>query len=499
MPATITDQFKTYLIDETYNDFKNVGLDSADPDRSIYYIGIGRAQSWSAPDSDLRPPTCVPSEREVKSFMEDLQSIKRCTDVSRVVARYNWTNGNIYNGWNDNYHSELVFAAGQPYQNPFYVITSSNKVYVCIKQGTQPNGLPANSTILPADITGDAFETSDGYQWKYLYTVGTNDTQKFLTSGYLPSSKIYDSSEGGAQFDDLDPFQQEQVLNQEAAVPGEVIGVEVVNGGTSYPDGLYELEFDGVPLIIDGVVSTITPARAWATAIGGRIVTVSMKDPVLVDTYHFGGNYYDASVRFVSAKPGASEMLRPIISPAGGLGANAAEDLMSTALMFNVILDGNEGGDYIVDNDFRQIGLIRNILNEDSDGLGTTVFNKLDTDTALVVDAFQYNTADIGVSLNIDNIQGDNIITGQISGAEAVLHSLQEDIIYYSQNKNTGYKSFSLSEPIEISDGGGITSIVAFQSSSVSRTTGDVFYIDSRRPFMRSREQTEDIKIVIDF
>ena len=499
MSVTVTDTFKRFLVDEVYDDFYNTGKDSVDPTRSKYFVGIGRTQAWEFPDSDLSPPIVSPSLRDSKSFMEDLQSVQLCEDASRVAPRYNWSNGSIYSGWNDDYHSNLVFAAGQQYQHPFYVITSSNRVYVCIKSGIGTNGLRTNSTVRPTDITGDTFQTADGYQWRYLYTVGTNDTRKFLTSGYIPSNKILDSSEGGPVFDDLDPFQQEHLAIQKKAVPGEVIGVEIESPGSGFVDGQYELEFVAVPLILDGAIQTVTDARAWATVSGGKITDVTMKDPVAIDTYHFGKNYYDASVKFVLANSGIGYKLRPIVSHARGIASDASKDLNSTAIMFNVILDGTGNNNFVVENDFRQVGLIKNLEQIDSDGSGNLSTSQFTATKASLLDKIKYNVADVGVSLFTENITGDNILTGAITGATAILHTVEEDMFTYSQSSTTGYKNFQVGEPLEVSNGGGITSVVAIEYSTVSKETGDVYYIDSRRPFMRSVDQTEDIKIVIDF
>lgn len=486
--STVTDDFKRVLIDNIYNDFY-------DSDTK-YYIGIGRSQPWDFPDSDLSPPEPNPSALEVLDFVDGLQTVKRVSDISHVTPRYNWTNGAIYSGWNNRYHSNNLFIAGQNEDDPFYVITSNNSVYVCIKQAVNNEGLAVNSTVPPLDQTGSVFETSDGYQWKYLYSVGTTATQKFLTSSYLPAQEVYDSA--GSL--DLDPFEQEQATLQLNAVPGEIIGVEIELTGENFVDGTYELAFDGTPLIENGVEKTITPARAWARVANGIIVDVSMKDPT-TGNYYFGENYYNATARFLSAVSGDSYRLRPIIGPDIGLGASAQRDLNSTAIMFNVILSGDEDGGAIIDNDFRQVGLIRNPEVVDSDGLGNPTQGLLDTTSELLLSAVKYDVLNVGGSLNLGNIAGDNIMTGQSSNAKAVIASTDvgNDLFYYTQSRETGYKDFQVGENIDISDGGGTTKVLDINQNGFIKQSGDVYYIDSRRPFMRSGEQSEDIKLVIDF
>ena len=501
MTATVTDDFKRVLVDQVFDDFY-------DSDTK-YYIGIGRAQPWDFPDSDARPPFPDPSALEVRNFRDNLQTIKRVSDASHVVIRYNWTNGNIYSGWNDKYHSENIFAAGEDETDPYYVIDAKNAVYVCLKTGRDPStGQEKNSTVPPNDRSGNPFETSDGYQWKYMYTVGTNDTRKFLTSGYIPAQQIISESDGGQSVDDLDPFQAEQLARQALAVPGEILGVEIDSAGKGFPDALtiHEIEFEGAPLIIDGVEQTIQPARAWAKSLGGKVVDVTMKNPS-DDTFNFGGYYYDATLKFKSPGAASGYKLRPIIAPPKGLGAEAEVDLNSTALMFNVILIGQEDGAAIVDNDFRQIGLIRNPEQVDSDGSGTIVGQKLvDTTTALVLSSLRYNVNNIGDTLDLGKISGDEIMEGGASNARAIIDAVDDvnELFYYHQTRETGYGKFQVGETLTISTGVGTgilgsTTVMSINQNDYIKQSGAVYYIDSRRPFMRNNEQSEDIKLIIDF
>ena len=491
--STITDDFKRVLIDDVYEDFYD--------DATKYYIGIGRSQPWDFPDSDLSPPEPNPSALEVLDFKDNLQTLKRVSDVSRVAPRYNWTNGGIYSAWNNRFHSNNLFIAGQDEDDPFYVMTSTNAVYTCIKQGVDVFGQVANSTVPPSitDTNVKTFETSDGYQWKYLYTVGTNDTQKFLTSSYLPTEEVIEILDSAGN-SNLDPFQQDQLAIQLAAVPGEIIGVEIDSAGRNFVDGTYELEFDGVPLMENGVEKTIVPARAWAKVLNNVLVDVTMREPS-TGIWHFGENYYNATVRFKDPVSGDSYKLRPIIGPVKGLGAQAQIDLNSTALMYNVILSGTEAGSAIVDNDFRQVGLIRNPEILDSDGFGAITGQRvLDTEVTLVISSLKYDVNSVGVSLDLSKITGDEIIQGSNSNARAILVGVNvgEDLFYYTQNRETGHRDFELNEPITIGVSES-TTVLGINKSDLVKQSGDVYYIDSRRPFMRNGEQSEDIKLVIDF
>ena len=94
-----------------------------------------------------------------------------------------------------------------------------------------------------------------------------------------------------------------------------------------------------------------------------RLVCDSSGEITEVKIVNPGSNYRNASV---SIKTGAPEMngtpptLRPFISPIGGHGANPIVDFNASRLMVVMEMDGEEGGDFIIGDDFRQFGLIKN-------------------------------------------------------------------------------------------------------------------------------------------
>ena len=149
-----------------------------------YYIGISRSNPWDNTDT---VPTVGNTEREKRNFRAALQSILRTTDVSFVAKRYNWSSGSIYSAYNDNQTATQNSAT-----YPYYVVTANQRVYLCVQQGKADNGTVSTSTVDP-DTTGTttaAKATSDGYIWKYLFTIGGTNASKFLSANYLPVSKV---------------------------------------------------------------------------------------------------------------------------------------------------------------------------------------------------------------------------------------------------------------------------------------------------------------------
>jgi hypothetical protein len=74
-----------------------------------------------------------------------------------------------------------------------------------------------------------------------------------------------------------------------------------------------------------------------------------------------GEKYRNASVSFKTDSEGQTvPTLVPHISPVGGHGANPIVDFNASEIMINVKMDGEEGGDFLIGDDIRQYGLIKN-------------------------------------------------------------------------------------------------------------------------------------------
>lgn len=140
------------------------------------------------------------------------------SDIAFVVPRYNWTANTVYN----------IYDPTDPnlFSKPFYVLTSNYDVYKCLD-----NNNNSQSTVMPvAQPTLDwrtPIQTSDGYVWKYLFSLNsadTNFTQKFLTNAYMPVKSLSVNAP--------EPINQWNV--QEAAIDGAIDNIIMTNGGAGY-------------------------------------------------------------------------------------------------------------------------------------------------------------------------------------------------------------------------------------------------------------------------
>jgi hypothetical protein len=103
-------------------------------------------------------------------------------DIGLVVRRINWTPGFVYDQYDD-YTSDRISANGAAdiSQAIFYVLTDDFNVYKCLSNN---NG--AQSIVKPFRTTTVPEKYSDGYMWKFMYTIPISLRNKFLTSTYMP-------------------------------------------------------------------------------------------------------------------------------------------------------------------------------------------------------------------------------------------------------------------------------------------------------------------------
>lgn len=455
MPGIITDVLKNLIIDDLLADVDNVD--------NSYYIAFGRSEDWDSADATPTPVNCT---HEIRRMQNTMQSVKKIDDYVTVIPRHNWSSGTVYSAYDDR-------VGGHP-ENSFYVMTDDSQVYLCLRQGKNDAGQITASTVKPTGVADTAFETGDGYVWKFCYSIGSNDNARFLAANFMPVRYI-DSADGNSPI-----AEQQQKSIQDAAIPGQIVGYEVISGGSGYTSApTITVKGDG------------TNAKGSATIFGGTISKVELYDSSGELTT--GSGYTNATVS-VTGGGGANAVVRPIIAK-DGLGADPTKDLRATALMFNVKPTGTEAGDFVVNNDFRQVSIIRN----------PKVGGPSDSDFTDLTGSALYNLKLNSISQPFSR---DKIILGSNSGAMAYIDDLDSDSLWYHQTEETGFTLFEEGETISETNGSGVGSLElagvdgddnAFTYPEVDPRSGDVLYIANRAAITRSADQTEDIKIVIQF
>lgn len=206
---------------------------------------------------------------------------------------------------------------------------------------------------------------------------------------------------------------------------------------------------------------------------------------------------------------GSDAVITPIIPPKGGHGYDPVTELGGYFIMINTKLTQDESGSFTTTNDFRKIGLL---TDPNSDG----AFAKYTGTTATQAKTFTYTS-------NTGAFSGDTTITQTASGATAYVVDVNATastirVIDVTNGANTsaGYDgkpgSFQVTttnvassttgvSPTTslISYPGGQATLVNVANGSMQIGSGDVIYIENRAPVARASDQTEDIKLIIEF
>jgi hypothetical protein len=426
MASIVTTKFRVHNAEQFAEAFSETS-------NTIMYLFIGKSTAFP---NDNAPPTPVNSTANVEyTPWRDMYAAKRITtaDVSHAIPRYDWTAGTVYDKYDDQDTNLLE-------SDDFYVITEDYNVYKVLG-----NAGGTASTTKPSGVSTSPFTTADGYIWKYMYTVTTAKALKFLTNDYIPVQTLA-SDDGSDQWD-----------VQVAAVDGGIHVVNVTSGGTGYGSA------PAVTITGDG-----TGATANSTITAGVVTAVTITNP--------GTGYTRAQVTFASGAAAATA----VISPKGGHGSNALEELGGKYIMLNVRLDGTESNTFSTANEFRQVGIIR-----DPYLYGTT--------TRAVASSFrqsfQYQLSGISGTFTLD----ETITSG--SNTASVVEFTTPNL----------FTTLPLNRPFAntASVSGGTSSasgtIAAITTPGLQPYTGDIIYVENRVPISRAADQIEDVKLIIQF
>ena len=497
MPAIITNKFRLNNAEQFSESFSETA-------NNVYYLGIGRPQPFGTstrPDTrtdfegtDAAPTT--PGDTVGREFYtyDDLIAAKRVqsSDVAFVIPRRNWQSGTVYDYYRHDYGEYITGSvttrntatSGATTLNDatFYVLTEARNVYKCLD-----NNGGVVSTDEPTGVSTSVITTTDSYKWKFMYTLSAAQQSNFLSIDFMAAAQ--NSSPGP---------DQSNVIS--AAVDGSIDIVKIKSAGSGGTDGT----FNSIPIRGDG-----NGGLASVTVSGGAVTAVSVTTPGSGYTF---GTISNAQIVTAGATNLAGSELDVIIPPKGGHGANAVEELGGFFVMLNTSLEGTESansGDFSAVNDFRKICLLRD---------PTKSASAVTANTARLTKAIKIADSPSPGSFTTDE-EINQATTGAVG--KVVEWDATNKILYYIQTRhndsgvdaNGNLTSFSGTNVITGQGGGaptgtpdtttGTVNNVSFTSGysvpEIDHDTGDVLYIENRTPIQRASDQTENIKLVIEF
>lgn len=308
------------------------------------------------------------------------------------------------------------------------------------------NGVKSEAKLIPLLSSGQIVgvqidEGGIGYTYANL-TVQGDGTEAELTADLSPG--------------DVSTLQANTEL---LTTDGRIMSCKVQSGGFGYAAATVTIEGDGTGATAEAVLSL------------GRVVKINMTN--------YGEGYRWARITITGNGYGAKA--RAIITPYGGHGKDSINGLYARSLMFytNISKDKNQGFD--VNNDFRQIGIIKNPRK-----YGSTA----NLDSALASACF--------------------VVTGSINLAQ-----FEQDMIVRLASNNTKFRIVNLtanSVLLQSLDNGvpvvgGVMSNDASQTFGITGVTvptvdkysGDILFIDNKQAFTPTADQTVTMRTVIKF
>jgi hypothetical protein len=299
-----------------------------------------------------------------------------------------------------------------------------------------------------------------------------------------------------------------------AAVNGS-LDVTRVTAGSGYTDGTYyaPVRGDGSSGVVEIVVSggaiasqSSSGTNVYTSGSGYTFATVDLTNDIYSDAA------LTTSTTIGSGTGGAVEV---IISPKGGHGFDAVTELGGHYVMVNVKLEQFEGDDITVANDFREVGIVRNPYN-----YGTTTVSSATTRRQTYA---CYFTSAPSTDFEIDEkiTQATTGAVGRVvewDSTNNVLYFMQEQWENYGVDSDGNTQTFSganaitgatstaaatpssnASDTVTLSGGSTITFTSGYANPELEPDSGDILYVENRRPISRASDQTEDIKIVVEF
>ena len=515
MSAIVTDNFRIL----NASNF----VDSVNDSVNSYYVfvglsnpttsGFGRDSNW-----DTTQPNPIDSVDYLNHYESTILFGKKITgaNIRRAIRKIDWITGTQYEMYRPDYsviNPSPTTGAMRLYDANYYVLNSEYKVYICIDNGSSGIKTTGNSSEVEPTFTDlEPTKLSDGYTWKYLYTVSPSDIIKFDSSEYITLPNDWETSTDSQIVAVRE--NGDSTINQ-----NQIKKIFIKNQGQGYTSGTRTCNLVG-----DGSGGTVSVTVNSSTKISDVTVTSG------------GKNYTYALVDLgttSSNTPTTYAELIPIIPPSKGHGFDLYKELGADKILIYARFDDSTK-DLPIDTKFSQVGIIKNptysasstvfdenafsglfsiklssiaarpIIGEeitqvtqsgqtargyvasfDSDIMVLKYFR----DRSLYFNQTSYDQKDyIGISTSskvLDFESSANPITGQVSG--------------FSGSIDTGFSGISTNPTGNRVINLGAVFTNGLANAEINKGSGDIIYLDNRPLISRNSRQKEDVKIILEF
>lgn len=410
---------------------------------SVYYVFAGKHTAYTGGDSTI-PEIVNTVESTFYEPYTEMVFGKRVlpTNVVVVAPRHDWTTNTFYSAYRSN--EDLT-------NKQYYVTVNTGSGYGVFK--CLDNNSNAASTIQPDPSqtapNDEYYSTSDGYVWKYMYSVDTTTFNTYATDNYMPviaNTQVVGNAVSGAvdvvivdyAGSNYNTYLSNTFISTDLRVGGSRVVYNIANNavssaafytgsflylvsGTGNGQGKKIVDYNivGSTKVIEiesafetppdiTTVYEITPSvtitgdgnGATARAIVNQSAANSISS---IEIINRGSGYTYAYATVVGNTGGVSNTasITPILGPKGGHGADPEYELGGSALCISVSFNNSETGTIPIVNDYRKVGLLKdplfsNVVITTSGATGNFTVGEVVT---------QANSGAVGVVAAWDSIQ----------------------------------------------------------------------------------------------
>lgn len=395
-----TNRFKQIVEENLQN------LSSNTSNTSGLYVFVGASNPYTGSDANVPTPNNT-REQEANVFTQMICGKRVSTSgIKMMTRRVDWSANSIYQPYSH--------ADSDLFDKNFYSVVNASSFYHVFK--CLENNANAYSTSPPnfSDTSAEDtyYETSDGYVWKYMYSITKEEWDNFATRDFIPvipNANVSGNAVSGAidviKVESGGAFYSNYIEGIWNASDIQIAGNTLVYGLTNTAvstNGYYTnciltisegtgkgqyREITGYTVMastkeitINAAFTTVPDSTSQYTispkilvsgdgsetsnVVARALINTASSNAVYkVEILNRGAGYRKATAvvcvnPYVAVTNTAN--LTVVIPPLGGHGANVVSELGATAVGLSVKLSNTESNTIPSDNDYRQIGILNN-------------------------------------------------------------------------------------------------------------------------------------------
>jgi hypothetical protein len=444
-------------------------ISSTDTPIATSYCFLSSVTPWSG----NTVPVPTQDQYSLKQIFKNIFVAKQITtdSISPVIQRIDWTANTVYQYYNDTVD---MFALDQNgfLINSFYVKNRYDQVFKCLWNGA--NTASANGVVSTNEPyfqpgqynTDNIFFGTDGYKWKYMYTIDAGAKIKFMDTNWIPV-----------------PIGT-NIPNTETVLGfGDIEVINVTNGGSGYDP------------TNSAITITVTGDGTGATAQVGTVTGGVIQDITVLNP---GYGYTYSNVSITSAAGSGAVTISPS-SPIGGHGYNPISELGCFNVMLTCQFAGNEAVNGIAmvpttdgngsPIEYYQMGILINPTS-------------ISSYPAPAANSIYKTTTDIVVAASTDTgfVSGETIY----QGATLSSSTFTATVVNFDLANNVGHLINTTGTPItnQVLHGntsGSARTLLTYNTPDFNIGSGYIAYIENLTGIQRSPDGIEQFKVVLSY